>query len=118
METGIQLETISGGEEAQLLQRAVQHVMDLTKDQIMLVDLGGGSIEVTLLEDGKIKFAESFRMGTVRMLKMFPFHPNKEKAFLKWTEYYVDDFIDFLNQRMGKSKLEQLVITGGNATAL
>ena len=38
METGIQLESISGGEEAQLLQRAVQRVMDLSKGRIMLAD--------------------------------------------------------------------------------
>ena len=98
METGIQLESISGGEEAQLLQRAVQRVMDLSKGRIMLADLGGGSLEVTLLEDGEIEFAESFRMGTVRMLKMFPYRPEREKAFLSWAEYYVEDFIDFLKK--------------------
>ena len=118
METGIQLESISGGEEAQLLQRAVQRVMDLSKGRIMLADLGGGSLEVTLLEEGEIEFAESFRMGTVRMLKMFPYHPEREKAFLNWAEYYVEDFIDFLKKRLGKPRVETLVITGGNATAI
>ena len=52
------------------------------------------------------------------MLKMFPYHRNNEKAFLKWSEYYVEDFIDFLKQRLGKMKLKQLVVTGGNAKAL
>ncbi|GIR60915.1 MAG: hypothetical protein CM15mP66_03630 [Pseudomonadota bacterium] len=118
METGIQLESISGGKEAQLLQRVVQRVMDLSKGRVMLADLGGGSLEVTLLEDGEIEFAESFRMGTVRMLKMFPYHPEREKAFLNWAEYYVEDFIDFLKKRLGKPRVETLVITGGNATAI
>ena len=60
---------------------------------------------MTLLENGEIEFAESFRMGTVRMLKMFPYHSDREKAFLNWAEYYVEDFIDFLKKRLGRQRL-------------
>ena len=39
-----------------------------------MADLGGGSVEITLVKNGKIEFAESFRMGTVRLLQMFPLY--------------------------------------------
>ncbi len=118
METGIRLETISGGEEAQLLQRAIQRVMELKSGRLMMADLGGGSLEVSVLQDGEIEFAESFRMGTVRMLMMFPYHPETEVEFLSWGRYFIEDFSHFLKTRLQNPRVDKLVITGGNATAI
>ena len=98
METGIQLATISRGEEGQLLQRAVQHVMDLTKNQLMLLDLGLGVLKWPTWRMKKLNFSNPSELGKVRILKMFPYHSNKEKVFLKWIEYYVEEFNDFLTQ--------------------
>ena len=71
--TGIKVETISGGKEAELLQRAVSRVVPLQAGSFLMADLGGGSVEITLVKNGKIEFAESFRMGTVRLLQEFPY---------------------------------------------
>ena len=77
--TGIQVEAISGGKEAELLQRAVNQVVPLQLGRFLMADLGGGSVEITLVDNGEIQFAESFRMGTVRLLQMFPHTPQREK---------------------------------------
>ena len=37
-----------------------------------LIDIGGGSTEVVVGENGKIEYARSFKVGTVRLLQMFP----------------------------------------------
>ena len=36
-----------------------------------LIDIGGGSTEIVVGEDGKIEYARSFKVGTVRLLQMF-----------------------------------------------
>lgn len=68
-ETGIEIEVISGQEEASLIYE--NHVAEnLSKDESYLyIDVGGGSTELTFFSDGKLVFKESFDIGTIRLLK-------------------------------------------------
>ena len=67
-ETGITLEVISGKEEAELVYLTFQ-LMHNIKTNYLLVDVGGGSTEITLFQDNQIHAAKSFQIGSVRMLK-------------------------------------------------
>jgi exopolyphosphatase / guanosine-5'-triphosphate,3'-diphosphate pyrophosphatase len=68
-ETGIQINIISGQEEASFIYE--NHVAEnLTADESYLyIDVGGGSTELTFFSDGKLIFKESFDIGTIRLLK-------------------------------------------------
>lgn len=68
-ESDIDLEPISGGEEARLVHLAVRGRVDLSRGRWILVDLGGGSVEVSLVDDSGILWSESYRVGTVRLLE-------------------------------------------------
>lgn len=67
-ETGITLEVISGKEEAELVYSTFQLIPDL-KMNYVLVDVGGGSTEITLFQDNRVHTARSFQIGSVRLLK-------------------------------------------------
>ncbi|HRO66092.1 MAG TPA: hypothetical protein PL182_00855, partial [Pseudobdellovibrionaceae bacterium] len=67
--TKIKIEVIDGLEEARLIHSAVQREVDLSKKRIMLIDVGGGSVEITFSENGLMSATRSFPMGTVRMLQ-------------------------------------------------
>ncbi|MFM2038285.1 MAG: hypothetical protein RL432_1224 [Bacteroidota bacterium] len=67
-ETGISLEVISGKEEAELVYLTFQLMHNL-KTNYLLVDVGGGSTEITLFQDNQIHAAKSFQIGSVRLLK-------------------------------------------------
>lgn len=67
-ETGISLEVISGKEEAELVYLTFQ-LMHNVKTNYLLVDVGGGSTEITLFQDNQIHAAKSFQIGSVRLLK-------------------------------------------------
>jgi len=67
-ETGISLEVISGKEEAELVYLTFQLMHDI-KTNYLLVDVGGGSTEITLFQDNQIHAAKSFQIGSVRLLK-------------------------------------------------
>jgi len=69
-ETGIRLEPISGSEEARLVHLAVSRRIPLGDRQWMLVDLGGGSVEVSLADQNGIFWSESHTMGSVRLLEV------------------------------------------------
>lgn len=67
-ETGIEIQIISGMEEASILYET--HIADnMNSDKsYMYIDVGGGSTEVTLFAKGHTIFKESFNIGTIRLL--------------------------------------------------
>ena len=68
-ETGIEINVISGEEEATYIYE--NHVAEnLNKDESYLyIDVGGGSTELTFFSDGKLVTKRSFNIGTIRLLK-------------------------------------------------
>ncbi|MBB4806124.1 exopolyphosphatase/guanosine-5'-triphosphate,3'-diphosphate pyrophosphatase [Chryseobacterium defluvii] len=66
--SGIDIEIISGDEEATLVYE--NHVAEgLDKEfSYLYVDVGGGSTELTFYENGKMKYEKSFNIGTIRLL--------------------------------------------------
>jgi exopolyphosphatase/guanosine-5'-triphosphate,3'-diphosphate pyrophosphatase len=68
-ETGLRLEIISGSEEARLVHRAVARRIPLGNRMWLLVDLGGGSVEVSLVDQNGTYWSESHTMGSVRLLE-------------------------------------------------
>jgi exopolyphosphatase/guanosine-5'-triphosphate,3'-diphosphate pyrophosphatase len=70
-EAGIELEVIEGVEEARLIQLAVVRRLALGDRRALLVDVGGGSTELTYLDRGRNAFAMSLPVGTVRLLETY-----------------------------------------------
>lgn len=69
LETGINIQVISGDFEASLIYES--HIAEkLDQDtNYLYVDVGGGSTELTLISKGQLIFKESFKIGTIRLLK-------------------------------------------------
>lgn len=66
--TGIEVETISGDEEARLISGTFK-LMKLEKtNPYIVVDVGGGSTEISVFINGKKERAQSFEIGTIRVL--------------------------------------------------
>jgi len=66
--SGIDIEIISGDEEASLVFE--NHIAEgLDKEFAYLyIDVGGGSTEITFYENGKMIYEKSFNIGTIRLL--------------------------------------------------
>lgn len=66
--SGIDIEIISGDEEATLVfENHVAEGMD-KEFSYLYIDVGGGSTELTFYENGKMKYEKSFNIGTIRLL--------------------------------------------------
>lgn len=67
--TGIDIEVITGDEEARLIFGTFSLLDIASEDSYLVIDVGGGSTEINVFEHGKRVAAKSFDIGTVRMLK-------------------------------------------------
>ena len=112
--TGIEIEVISGEEEARLIHLAVAQSVNLKGRHALLIDIGGGSVEVTLSVNGNILSTESYDMGTVRLLKKLSGEKNSAMPFHKLVHEYAEAARHRIDREIGSKKIDICVGTGGN----
>ena len=119
-EAGIELEVIEGVEEARLIELAVVRRLGLKDHTTLLVDIGGGSTELTMLEKSRHAFSISMPIGTVRLLETLlpgggqPL--DKERARL--LAEMIDRALVEAIPAFAKTTFESFVGTGGNIDTL
>lgn len=68
-QTGVNIEVINGRQEAEIVySNGIAETLDSSKPFIY-VDVGGGSTEISLFQNGQNIASQSFDIGTIRMLK-------------------------------------------------
>ena len=70
-ETGIDLQVISGEEEARLIYLGARSVLPLGNRRALLFDIGGGSVEIMVCDARELYFQRSLKLGVLRLLQMF-----------------------------------------------
>jgi len=136
--SGLEVEIISGEQEADWVFRGVTSDPALARDgePLLLLDLGGGSAEFIVGQGQQKLFAESFPLGTVRMVERCAHGvPPQPQELLNWRSF-VTDFIRTQVKPKVQPALEQaaakksaveegrskrsarLIATGGTATIL
>ena len=68
---GLRVEIISGEEEAQLALRSALHHFDLSGRSVAIVDIGGGSMEVTLTAGAVVEEVWTLPLGAVRLSERY-----------------------------------------------
>ncbi len=116
--SGIRVEVINGDEEARLIALAVGRKIPLEGKNALIVDLGGGSVEITLVEDGRITMTDSHNFGAVRLLDIL----SSAGSDLAQTGALLREYMDLisrkLDRRSGGRKVPLLIATGGNIEAI
>ena len=83
-ETGITIDVITGNTESKLIMNAFIHILP-SNETFLHVDVGGGSTELTLIQQNKALVSKSFNIGTVRARekKIKPEELDKLHAWVK-----------------------------------
>lgn len=69
--TGIEIEVVSGFEEARLIYLGVMQALPVYEKTVFLVDIGGGSTEFLVGHKANVLYANSLKLGTVRFTQRF-----------------------------------------------
>lgn len=118
--TGILLNLISGEAEANLIHTAIFSKINLVNRVAVLLDIGGGSIEITISRFGKITGVRSFKMGTVRLLNEtdVQFGGNKITQIQKILREFEPLLKKFFKTQLREVKDFSFIGTGGNIESL
>ncbi len=116
--TGWQVEVISGLEEARLIHLGVATHEAGARGRCLLIDLGGGSCEITLSDGGRIRETVSLPLGAVRLQQEFLRFDPPQKADVARLKQYIDRELRPLARRLGPPRVSLVVATSGTAAAL
>lgn len=87
-EAGIEVEVISGFEEARLIYLGVLQTLPIFDKKVLLIDIGGGSTEFLIGQAGTIVNANSLKLGAIRMTdRFFSEEPVETKQVNKCRNY-------------------------------
>jgi exopolyphosphatase/guanosine-5'-triphosphate,3'-diphosphate pyrophosphatase len=112
--SGIKVDIIDSDEEARLIHLAVAQTLDITNKRTLLMDIGGGSVEVTISTGNNIIFTGSFNMGAVRLLKILEKEGSPEQTFSQLVTEYAEPARRQIEREIGDEKISVCVGTGGN----
>ncbi len=110
----IHVEVIDGIEEARLIFNAVNREVDLTKKKAVLIDIGGGSVELTLCQGDKMLVTQSFPIGTVRLLENLKKRNLTEGHLNVVIGDFIVPLVKFLEKEAAGMSFDFAVGTGGN----
>lgn len=116
--TEITIEVISAEEEARLVFLAASSAIKLQGKIALIVDVGGGSVEVSLATESEIIATESFGIGTVRLLQMLDQRKRGERVFRQLAREYINVYGTRLNKEIGEQTIDICIGTGGNVESL
>ena len=101
-ETKVNIELISGNREAEIIAMTDLYEFIKPHKSYLLIDVGGGSTELTIIDKGKKIKSKSFKIGTVRLLNNMV------------SEQELTNYTQWINKNT--NKLERISVVGSGGT--
>lgn len=118
METGLSPQVISGKEEARLIFLAVRNAIRLQGENVLVLDIGGGSTEAVVGNDKAVLFRNSMKLGVRRLLDMFDHEGSVEKAVLKELKSYINHIAQDVLEEAKSLGFTRVIGTSGTIRTL
>jgi exopolyphosphatase / guanosine-5'-triphosphate,3'-diphosphate pyrophosphatase len=117
-QTGIRIRVIPGTEEARLIHVAAGYGVDVGGKTAVVVDIGGGSVEVTLGTARQMTLGRSFKTGVIRLTERFvksdPLSGRDERRLVKHVNREMGEYLEGIADR----GFDRLIGTSGTILSL
>jgi len=117
-QTGIRPQVISGTEEARLIHMAAVYGVSVPGDSVVVIDIGGGSVEVTRGTGPSVELGKSFKLGVLRLTERFvktdPLEPRDERRLVR----HIDADIGKYLRQIAEAGFDRVIGTSGTILSL
>lgn len=117
-EVGISVDVISGNEEARLIHLGVQHSLAFGTESVLTVDIGGGSTEFCISTKGRLRIAQSVKVGAVRLTDAFLPDGDSEESGVRRLRAHVASVIAPLAHEIREMGFSRVVLSSGTAETI
>ncbi|MAV13025.1 MAG: exopolyphosphatase [Cyanobium sp. MED843] len=119
---GLEVDLVSGPEEARLIYLGVLSGMSFGDRPHLLLDIGGGSTELILADGRDARALTSTRVGAVRLQRDFvkddPIPPQRRSFLQAFIQGSLEPAVDKVHRRIKPGEIPVLVATSGTAMAI
>ena len=116
--TGWNIEVISGLDEGRLIHLGVVANLRRRPSRLLLIDLGGGSCELTLSAGGHIREIVTLPLGAVRLTQEFIQHDPPTKQEMKRLQEFIAEEVARIPRQLARAQIKLAIATSGTAAAL
>jgi exopolyphosphatase / guanosine-5'-triphosphate,3'-diphosphate pyrophosphatase len=116
--TGWKVEIISGLEEARLIHLGLVSTLRVNSSPVLMIDLGGGSCELTISVKGHIRETVSLPLGAVRLTNEFLHHDPPRKGELERLRGFIAREVGRVAPRIAHARIKIVIATSGTAASL
>ena len=117
-EVGVRVRVISGTEEARLIHLAAAYAVGIGRRAAVVIDMGGGSTEITLGTSARVELGRSFKLGAIRLTEKFatsdPLSPTDERRLIRHIRRETRGYLGLIARR----KVQRVIGTSGTILAL
>jgi exopolyphosphatase/guanosine-5'-triphosphate,3'-diphosphate pyrophosphatase len=114
----LSLEVISAEEEARLIYLAVRHTIDLGEDDNLIVDIGGGSVEIVVGNAGAARQLCSAKLGSLRLAETFMKADPPTMAELKTVRRHIRTRLKPIFKKIGALRPVRCIGTSGTISSI
>ena len=112
------LYVISGVEEARLVQRGVQARWPQLRKPVLIVDIGGGSAQLILSENGRLVDAFSKQLGAVRLTEVYLKSDPPDPREIARLQKHIRERLAGPLERFGHGQVHRMIATSSTAAAV
>ena len=111
---GLDVEVINGDKEAELVYYGVKQAVSLDQNYVLIMDIGGGSIEFVIANRENIFWKKSYSLGVARLLEKFkPSDPITIEE-IEFISNYLEEKLTDLFDEVKKYPIDMLVGASGS----
>ncbi len=114
---GDPVEIVSGLEEARLIHLGVQTRWPHPAKRVLIIDIGGGSAEIILSENGRLREGFSRPLGAVRLTEMFLHNDPPRPVEMAQMEEFIEEKLAPVWRRIAPGGFDRVIATSATASA-
>lgn len=115
--TGIAIEAIEEAEENRLTYLAVRQVLPknaASRGSSLIVEVGGGSTDLLWLEKGHVTYANTFRLGALRVRQSLETHRAPPERMYQILDSHLRTTVDTIRHHVPPGRPDQLIAISGD----